>query len=374
MDPRLPLTRLLEAGRAPWQKGPDGCTAALGPVRQAVGVLCSYVPGEMIHAAGFVPVRLRGTDAPLRRVDAHLQSFTCALCRSTLDQFLGGELSSLAGVVFAHSCDAMQALADVWRMSAPPGFHLEVVMQPARVGDGSPAARTYLEAELDRFRHRLAGWTGRPVSDDDLRASIALYDETRRLVQALQQRRDRLTASEFLDVLDCAQAAPREWVNPLLAELLAALEAVPPRPAGARLFLSGAVLDQRHVPELIEEAGGRVVGDDLCSASRHFYGQVGVDGDPLRVLADYSLRRPPCPAKYCAGYESGRALLDQVRQARADGVVFVLEKYCDPHAFERALVLPALDRAGIPHLLLELEQTASVEALRTRVQAFVEMF
>ena len=31
------------------------------------------------------------------------------------------------------------------------------------------------------------------------------------------------------------------------------------------------------------------------------------------------------------------------------------------------------DAAGVPHLLLEMEQTPSVEALRTRLQAFVEM-
>jgi benzoyl-CoA reductase subunit C len=54
-------------------------------------------------------------------------------------------------------------------------------------------------------------------------------------------------------------------------------------------------------------------------------------------------------------------------------VVFVIEKFCEPHAFDYALVLPALDRAGVPHLLLEMEQTPSLEALRTRLQAFVEM-
>jgi benzoyl-CoA reductase subunit C len=54
-------------------------------------------------------------------------------------------------------------------------------------------------------------------------------------------------------------------------------------------------------------------------------------------------------------------------------VVFVLEKFCEPHAFDYALVAPALERAGIPHLLLEMEQTPSLEALRTRLQAFFEI-
>jgi benzoyl-CoA reductase/2-hydroxyglutaryl-CoA dehydratase subunit BcrC/BadD/HgdB len=66
-------------------------------------------------------------------------------------------------------------------------------------------------------------------------------------------------------------------------------------------------------------------------------------------------------------------LLELVRRARADGVVFVLEKFCEPHAFDYALIRPILDQAGVPYLLLEMEQTPSLEALRTRLQAFVEI-
>jgi len=100
---------------------------------------------------------------------------------------------------------------------------------------------------------------------------------------------------------------------------------------------------------------------------------VGTVGDPIDNLADYFLRRPPCPTKFHPAHDPGRHLLDQVRQARAGGVVFVLEKFCEPHAFDYALVRPALNDAGMPHLLLEMEHTPSLEALRTRLQAFVEM-
>ena len=100
---------------------------------------------------------------------------------------------------------------------------------------------------------------------------------------------------------------------------------------------------------------------------------MGSDGDPIANLAGYYLERPPCPAKFQPSHDSGRYLLDQVRQTRAGGVVFALEKFCEPHAFDYALVQPALDRAGVPHLLLEMEQVPSLEGLRTRLQAFVEM-
>ena len=362
------LIQLVEAGRAPLSQWP-----ARYPGRQAVGYLCSYVPEELIHAAGFSPVRVRGSAAPLRQVDAHLQSFTCALCRSTLDQLLEGELSFLAGTVFAHTCDALQAQADLWRINAgrtgagEPHF-VEAIMQPANLG--APAARPYLLAELERFLGRLGP---RRPSSTDLQASIALYDETRHLVQALQAVRDRLSAVDYFAVVDAVQVMPREEANPLLARLVEELRAAPPRSGGARLFLAGAVLDEPRLPDLVDDLGAWVAGDDLCSGSRHFSGQVGAAREPLEALANYYLQRPPCPAKYLPGHDPGRHLVEQARAADCGGVVFVVEKFCEPYAFDYALALPALEEAGLPHLMLEMEQTPSIEALRTRLQAFVEM-
>jgi bzd-type benzoyl-CoA reductase N subunit len=362
------LETLAGAARTPLAEWPAGY-----PGYRAMGYLCSYVPEEMLHAAGFTPVRVRGNDTPLRRVDAHLQSFTCALCRSTLDQVLGKELAFLAGTVFAHTCDAMQAQADLVRMNTDRSHWVETVMQPANLG--TPAARPYLLAELERFRRRLADFAGRPLSNDDLRASIALYDETRRLMARLQEFRGQLAAAQFFAVTDAAQMMPREEFNPLLAELLRSLAAENNHPhhTSPRLFLTGAVLDEPRLLALLDGMGASVVGDDLCSGSRHFYGRVGTEGDPVTALADYYLSRPPCPTKLHPDHDPARHLVGQARAVQAQGIVFVIEKFCEPHAFDYALIRPTLEETGIPHLLLEMEHTPSLEGLRTRLQAFVEI-
>jgi bcr-type benzoyl-CoA reductase subunit C len=342
------------------------------PGRRAMGYFCSYVPAELIHAAGFDPVRLRSTSQPLRHVDAHLQSFSCALCRSTLDQAVSGELHAvLAGVVLAHTCDALQALADLWRMHSENSRFVDTVMQPANLG--SPSAQAYLVAELGRFRHRLASFAGHPLSDNELQVSIALYDDTRRLVAGLQDERHRLSAAAFYAILDAAQVMPREEFNARLTNLLAGLAGAPVHPAGPRLFFAGAILDEPRLMDLVDELGAQVAGDDLCSGMRHFWGTVGSDADPLDALAGYYLRRPPCPTKFHPTHDPGRHLVDQARQVEASGIVFVLPKFCEPHAFEHALTLPSLERAGLPYLVLEMEQVPSMEALRTRLQAFVEI-
>ncbi|MFC2031371.1 2-hydroxyacyl-CoA dehydratase subunit D [Chloroflexota bacterium] len=381
MESETLLECLVDAGRAPIDEWPGRY-----PGSQGMGYLCSYVPEEIVHAAGYTPVRIRGNTAHLRFVDAHLQSFTCALCRSTLDQALGGALNPLRGIIFAHTCDAMQALADLWSLELEPSHFFDVVMQPTNLG--SPAAHSYLVAELERFRDNLGLFSGSPISEGDLRRSIAVCDETRRLVRDLQTMRHRLRVPDFYSVLDAAQVMPRDSFNPILTDFLRSLgrsedsgETAPPagtasasvRSSGVRLYLVGAVLDEPRLLDLIEDLGAFVAGDDLCSGSRRFVDSIGAEQAPIPALAGFYLRRTPCPTKLHPAHRPGEHLLAQARLTQADGIIFLVEKFCEPHAFDYATALPALDGAGVPHLLLEMEQTPSLEALRTRLQAFIEM-
>jgi bzd-type benzoyl-CoA reductase N subunit len=354
-----------------------------------MGCFCTYVPEEIIHAAGFVPVRIRSSRETPSRADAHLQSYTCALCRSALDQALRGDLSFLRGVVFPHTCDTIQALTDIWRMSFPD-LYVETIVQPVNLS--SPSARPYLIAELQRFRRSLEELVGQEVSDQAIRASIELYSEKRRLLAQLYDLRDRLTMPELFAATSAGFILPPEQYNPLLAELgelLAEEEAsmhpsLPgrgwgrvspskPRFKGPGLILVGATLDAPAILALIEELGARIVGDDLCTGSRYFAPPVVGNGDPISALADRYLHRLPCPAKYHPDHQPGEHLLKLVNETKANGVVFVLQKFCDPHAFDYAIVKEKLDVAAVPHLRLEMEHVPALDQWRTRLQAFLEL-
>ena len=365
-----PLVQLITAARAPLATWPERY-----PDQRAMGYTCTYVPEEIIHAAGFVPVRIRTTPQVPTHADAHLQNYTCALCRSALDQLLRGELHFLAGMVLAHTCDTMQALADLWAINAEPSSGwVETVMMPTNLS--SPGARPYLIAELERFRARLAEHSGRPIGDETLQASIALYNEKRRLLSRLHALRDRLTAAEFYSVVDTGAKMPPELYVPLLAELVEHLENIPSklgRPGSRRVVLVGAVLDDPALLDVLDELGARVADDDLCTGTRSFAELVAEVGDPIAALAGRALARLPCPVKYQPRIPRGPHLQQRVQETQTDGVIFILPKFCDPHAFDYALVKPELEAAGVPFLHLETEQTPAAGQIRTRVQAFLEM-
>jgi len=343
------------------------------PDRQAMGYICTYTSEEVIHAAGFTPVRLRtGPELPTQ-AEAHLQSFTCALCRSILHQALRGDLTFLSGLVFPHTCDTLQVLADIWRENFPDLF-VATVVQPLNLG--SPSARPYLIAELQRFRQDLAGFSSQLISDDSLKASIRLYNETRYLLSQLDNQRSRLTARGFYATIEASMVMPKEQFNPLAAELVGLLsEENNEQQRGPRLILVGPVLDDPTVLDIMDDLGACVVGDDLCTGSRYFEQPVAEteESDPIEALANRYLKRRSCPTKHSPHCPRGEHLLGLVEERKADGLVFTLQKFCDPHAFDYATVKETLDAAGVPHLLLELEHTPAVGQLRTRLEAFLEM-
>ena len=123
----------------------------------------------------------------------------------------------------------------------------------------------------------------------------------------------------------------------------------------------------------MDSSGAWIVGDDLCTGWRHFSEDVSPDGDPIEALADRLFRKVPCPCKHNPEKDRGEDLLRRVSDSGAHGVVFVLLKFCDPHAFDYPYLKESLEKQKIPTLLLEIDPGGIAPgALETRIRAFVE--
>jgi benzoyl-CoA reductase/2-hydroxyglutaryl-CoA dehydratase subunit BcrC/BadD/HgdB len=297
-------------------------------------------------------------------------------------------------MVFPHTCDTLQSLAEIWKQQFP-NFYFETVLQPTNLS--SPSAKPFLIAELKRFFRSLEDFTGRSI--EDLKRVIELYNEKRRLLSMFYSLRERLSNFQFFSVVGSGFLMPVEEYNSLLGELVQLLaERGTLKLSKARLILAGSVLDDLTIPSILDELDARVVGDDLCTGSRYFdkltTGGFDLDFestklsrkaipfvrprrdhlcDTISAIADRYIERIPCPAKYKPSFRREEYLLTLVEKNGADGVVFVLQKFCDPHAFDYVLVKEKLEERGIPLLLLDIGGDLAIGQLRTRLQAFLEM-
>jgi benzoyl-CoA reductase/2-hydroxyglutaryl-CoA dehydratase subunit BcrC/BadD/HgdB len=220
---------------------------------------------------------------------------------------------------------------------------------------------------------------GKAISDEELRKSIDIYNENRSaLAQLYALRRDKphaISGREVLDVVRASMCMRKEEHTALLKDAVEELRAAPTQADGAvRLVLFGNVCDDPGLMHLFEELETVVVDDDLCVGSRYFLHIESSDGDPVRRLAQRYLRRVPCPSKHSSDFDRRKYLVNMVKQSRADGIVMLFLKFCDPHAFDYPDLAKRLSEENIPHLVIETEiQPASLEQTRTRLQAFVEM-
>lgn len=362
-DPLATLRGVCEEELPAWiRDAPKGST---------VGVACSYAPLELLHAAGLVPVRLRCPGRPSAAADAWLPPFTCSVARGVLGMALDGTLECLAAVLLPHTCDTIQELAGVWRLLAPRVEVLTIV-EPLAVE--SPHAQAYLRQELQSLAERLRERLGRRVTGESLRESLLLYDRVRRARARLDRLRDRLSARDAWAALAAAWLLPPQRYVELADRLADALAETPPcRDDRPRLILAGSVIDEPLIPTLIDELGGRVVGDDLCNGMRDAEPLAGESADPWDSLAARLLQRAPCPVRHAPTRGLGARLAELVARTGAQGGVHVLVKFCDPHAFEAVPTAQALDAAGCPQLLLEVEAGSGAAQVRTRLQAFIEL-
>ena len=94
----------------------------------------------------------------------------------------------------------------------------------------------------------------------------------------------------------------------------------------------------------------------------------------MAAIAARYLERVVCPAKHRGLTERADNLVRLVREKRAQGVIFFLLKFCDPHAFDYPYLKEALEQAGIPSMVVEVEDRLPADGqLRTRFEAFIEM-
>jgi benzoyl-CoA reductase/2-hydroxyglutaryl-CoA dehydratase subunit BcrC/BadD/HgdB len=340
------------------------------------GFFCPYVPEELLHAAGALPFRLMGTPIKMSHVQAHLSPHCCYLVKSSLESLLQGELDFLKGIIFSHSCDSMQGLSDIWafKRRIPLPFHF---MMPTNL-DSEPS-RSYLKAELERFKNFLETNVGK-ITPQNLKASIQLFNQIREKLQEIYIHRQKtsspISGGNFAHIIRAGYLMDRSQYLEHLNKLLDSLSKETGEGKNlVPIYLAGNMTHSASYFSLIEEAGAKVVQDDFCSGARLFRLMVAKKNDPIEALMERYFTSFLCPTKHKGAHAHGETLLKEVEKSGAKGVIFLLYKYCEANFFDYPDLKLALESKGIPTLLLELEDPShSREQLKTRIQAFIEMF
>lgn len=346
----------------------------------AIGYFPVYAPVEIIHAAGMLPVGLSGAGDRLdiQHADARFGSFICSIVKTTMEMGMQNHLQALDGVLFSSICDSARNLCFVMKRNFPK-LYVDFLHLPHN--SSSAASIDFLTDEYCRLIHELERISGTPVTPENLSRSISLYNHNRRLIRDLYALRlhkpHLLRAWESYVLIRAGNFMPVEEHNSLLQESLANLATRAGKSRDSiRVVVEGAFCEQPPLDliKLVEDAGCYLVNDDFVIGRSWFVEDVPADSDPVRALAESYVNR----AVYSSVRHDFRAprwegLADKVKQSRADAVLFLIAKFCEPAYFDYVLFKKKLEQLGVPHLLIEFEEKQfTFDRVRTEVETFVE--
>lgn len=340
--------------------------------RPVFGTLCSHVPVEILHAFDILPIRLWGEAENNELADALLPTYICPPARNIMAMGLAGRYDFLDGVIHSYTCDATCGLFNIWCRNLKPAFSF--LLSPPYMNTEEAVA--YCAAEFQALIAALEDFTGKRFSAKRLRKSIHLYDAARERIGAIYRANQNGAAVRYLDLYQmnlALQVLPIELVVPYYDEYLSNLKQLPPRNHGKhRIMISGSVVSDPDILARIEALGGETVVDDTCLGYRLVQQRVPAREDPLSALAHYYLDRPPCSSR--ADFPARKEYIRKTISAfDVDAVIFMHQKFCEPHLADHPFLKNVLTGKGIPQVQLELEGEGLSGQIQTRLEGFFEM-
>ncbi|MBV9581641.1 MAG: 2-hydroxyacyl-CoA dehydratase [Chloroflexi bacterium] len=355
---------------------------------KVVGYLCDNVPEELIIAAGYLPYRLSGApEAATDALDAYIQPFAppfsarnrgVGYVDAILSQLLNGDFDFLDYLVIPHTRKTIQAFYRELTLaqSACPDLSLPELYYLDRAYTPFYTSEVFNRQALLDLKAQLEVWCGHPLTPEALADAIDLTNTSRRLlleVAALRIARPaRLSGVDALQVIGGAFFMPKREHNQLLRSLVEA----PPEPGEhtgkPRLFVGGSPLDNVELYALVESCGAVVVAEDHCWGGRCVEAVADAEMPPFEALADRYHRTPACSIEFPSTRVVERCL-GRARAAGVDGAVFWVMEGDGVHVWDTPDEVAALERNGIPSLVLNRQpyHVEASESLRAQIAEFI---
>ncbi len=346
-----------------------------------VGTYCTFVPSELIMAAGAAPVSLCATsEEPIGAAETHLPRNLCPLIKAsygfaltdTCPYFYFSDF-----IVGETTCDGkrkmfelMNDIKDTYVMQLP-SYRNEVALAA-------------WEGEMENFHKKLEDFYGIKITEEDVKKAI------------LDKNRERDAVLKFLELgklnpspisgyelgtrLDALGFIPDlneriKTIEKRTAEVIADWEQnyKGKKSSRPRILVTGCpnggVRDK--TVKAIEELGGDVVAFDSCNGTREKIEKVETDLPVNRALAKKYLNIN------CSIMSPNTSRLDYIRdmidEYEVDGVLEIILQACHTFAIESHNVKKAVSEKNIPYIKIETDYSmADIGQINTRLEAFLE--
>jgi benzoyl-CoA reductase subunit C len=342
---------------------------------KVVGHFQVYFPEEIAHAAGALPLKMRGAAVECMHSDSHFGSYLCSIIKTSLELALSKQVE-LDMFVTHPICDAARNLGAVWGRNFD--YPCQILYLPQNAN--SAAAATYLRDEYARVLADIEAITGNKVTEEALKNSLSVFNENRSLLRQLYEFKRKqpwlISVYETYLLTNVGGLITREEHNEMLRAVMPLIEARPvKRHDKIRVVFEGGFCEQPPL-DLIRAISQScyVVDDDLLIGLRWILEDVSLEGDPLFNLAEAYLEKSSySPVQHDSRKPKEKMLLRRIADSGAEAAIITAAKMCEPGLEEQVAYTKALDEKGIPYFVSEFEESmTSFDHMEIQLETFTE--
>jgi len=342
---------------------------------KVVGHFQVYFPEEIAHAAGLLPLKICGAQVEGMESESHFGSYLCSIIKTSLELALTQKVE-LEMFVTHPICDAARNLAAIWGRNF--SYKCQILYLPQN--PNSSYSIQYLKEEYTRLAKDLEDISGKKITDNDLRHSLSVYNESRWLLRELYAiKRDTpwlIAADDAFSLMALAGFIPREEFNRFMRAVLPMIKQRQNKKQDKmRVVFEGGFCEQPPL-DLLQtiDRSCYLVDDDLMIGLRWFLDDVAVDGDPLSNLAEaYIENSSYSPVQHDLRKPKEKMLLERIKNASAEAAIVTAAKMCEPGLEEQVTYSKMLDEEGIPYFISEFEENQTTfDHLGIQLETFVE--
>ena len=346
-----------------------------------VGIYCSFVPTELIMAAGAVAVSLCATsEEPISAAEEYLPSTLCPLIKAsygfgltdTCPYFYFSDF-----IVGETTCDGKKKMFELLN-----DIKETYVMQLPSSRD--EIALNMWEQEMYKFWRKLEDFYGITITEEDVKKAILEKNAERNLIlEYLELSKlnpspisgyelgTKLDALSFIPDMDERCRQIRQRIDEVKADWEQNYKGKVSRKP--RILITGCpnggVRDKTI--KILEELGADVVAFDTCNSNREKIEKVDTSLPVAKALAKKYLN---INCSVMSPNENRlKFITDMVDEYEVDGVLEIILQACHTFSIESYNVKKAVVAKGIPYLKVETDYSkADAGQINTRLEAFLE--
>ncbi len=265
--------------------------------------------------------------------------------------------NSVDGAVFPKSCDSTRIIKSYLGETDKFVYQLPV---PARIDE---YAIDYFANQIKSYKQAIEAHYGFEITD------IADRIETiNRRNKELKMLYENL---EMISYYDYLQGIHKMLTKPLMEQSTPQVKEK--KSDGKRVFLIGSFLTSENVLNVIENSGFKVVGDNLPESGRL------ANRKPCEIAGDIyiniaknilSSRLSPTQNNFS---EIIKDDINEIKSKKAQGVIFLTQKYCEAYDYLYSVYEKKLNSEGIKSIKISLTNSEGSKKFELALEAFADM-